>query len=131
MKAEKEFREPTQAEQQLLQRLLEANFPGRDELAPLLLNILVRTVDGDGSLELKSQIDGKAPIVKRIPVEAEAKDDDGVVIHMLLHVVGGRPIELEFFREDTVPVKRTPPASDFELIVLPPMPDNAWGWRTD
>ena len=131
MKTEKEFREPTQAERQVLQWLLEANFPGRDELAPLLLNILVRTVDDDGSLELKSQIDGKASIVKRIPVGAEAKDEDGVVIHMLLHVVEGRPVELEFFREDTASVKRLPPASDFELVVLPAAPDSAWGWRTD
>jgi hypothetical protein len=66
-------------------------------------------------------------VVKRIPVEAEGKDEDGVVIHMLLRVVDGRPIELEFFREDGATIKRMPAPSGFELIVLPPMPQKGWG----
>src|SRR5271154_437394 len=95
-KTESEFREVTTEERALLERILEADFPGRDELAPLLRSALARTIDEDGGLEIKSQADGKAPVVKRVPVEAEAKDVDGVVIHMLLHVVDGKPVELEF-----------------------------------
>jgi hypothetical protein len=127
MTIESEFREPTVREQALLNRLLEAEFPGRDELDPLLRRVFVKTIDEDGGLGLQSQIEGKAPVVKRVPVEAEGRDEDGVVIHMELHVVNGRPIELEFFREDTQTVKKIPPPSAFELIVLPPMPDKGWG----
>jgi hypothetical protein len=43
-KIENEFREPTVVEQSLLARLLEANFPGRNELAVLLGNVLVKTI---------------------------------------------------------------------------------------
>ena len=121
-----ELREPTAVERALLDRLLEADFPGRGELAALLRSVLVRTVDEDGGLELKSQVEGAATVVKRVPVEAEGKDEDGVTIHMLLHVVRGRPVELEFFKEDSSTVKRVPSPSAFELIVLPPMPERGW-----
>jgi len=125
---ETEFRKPTDAERALLDRLLEVQFPGRNELAPMIGDILVRKLYDDGGLELKTQTDGKAPVVKRIPVEAEAKDDDGFTIHALLHVVDGRPIELEIYK-DGGSVEKMPPASAFELIVLPPMPKDGY-WKT-
>ncbi|HWF38442.1 MAG TPA: hypothetical protein VG322_07980 [Candidatus Acidoferrales bacterium] len=124
--AKGELREPTEAEGLLFKRFLDADFPGRNELAPLLQRVLVRTIDEDGGLELQSQVEGKAPVAKRVPVEAEANDEDGVVIHMLLHVVEGRPIELELFREDGARVRRVPPSSAFDLIVLPPAPETGW-----
>jgi hypothetical protein len=126
LKTETEFRETTALERALLERLLEADFPGKSQLVPLVRNVLVRTIDDDGGLEIRCQIEGTAPVVKRVPVEAEGKDDDGVVIHMLLHVVDGRPVELEFFREDAGAVKKIPHPSVFELIVLPPMPEKGW-----
>ena len=121
LKMESEFREPTARERGLLERLLEADFSGRNELAPLLRNAIVRTIDEDRGLELESRLQGKAAVMRRIPVEAEAKDEDGVVIHMLLHVVDGRPVELEFFREDGTTVRKVPSPSAFDLIVLPSM----------
>ncbi|MFI5093025.1 MAG: hypothetical protein WCE50_14800 [Candidatus Acidiferrum sp.] len=127
---ESHFRKPTAEERSLLERLLEAEFPGKDELAPMVRSILVRTTDVDGGLELRSQTEGKSPVVKRVPVEAEAKDEDGVVIHMLLHVVDGKPVVLEIFREDGATVRRMPDPSALELIVLPPMPDKGWAHPT-
>lgn len=97
---ESDFRKPTDEERLLLGRLLEAEFPGRDELAPMVRNLLARTIDEHGGLELRNEVCGEAPVVERIPVEAEAKDDDGFRIHTLLHVVGGRPIELEIYKDD-------------------------------
>jgi hypothetical protein len=127
MTVETKFRKPTEGELALLNRLLEAEFPGRNELASLLRLVLVKTIDKDGGLELQSQREGKAPVVKRVPVEAEGKDEDDVTVHMLLHVIDGRPIELEFFREDTETVKKMPSPLAFELIVLPPIPEKGWG----
>jgi len=126
MQIQGDVREPTEAERSLFERLLEAEFPGRDELAPLLRRIRVKTIDEDGGLELESEVEGKASVNQRIPVQAEGIDQDGTTIHMLLHVVDGRPTELEFFREDAQTVKKLPPASSFELIVLPPAPRNGW-----
>ena len=127
MKTELDFRKPSDQERLLLERLLEADFPGRNELVPMFHHLLVRTIDEDGGLELRTEAEGKSPVTKRVPVEAEAKDEDGVVIHMLLHVVDGRPTELEFFREDGATVRRMPSPSALDLIVLPPMPDKGWG----
>lgn len=121
--AGEELREPTEAEGLLLKRLLDVDFPGKSELALLVRHILVRTIDEDRGLELHSQVEGRAPVVKRVPVEAEASDDDGVMIHMLLHVVEGRPVELEFFRDDGAKIIRIPPPSAFDLIVLPQAPE--------
>lgn len=123
------FREPTEGERSLLEHLLDAEFPGRDELAPLIRSVLVRTIDEDGGLELWSQASGDAPVVKRIPVEAEALDEDGFRIHALLHVVGGKPVELEIYKDNGSTVNRLPPSSAFELIVLPPAPEEGWGRR--
>ena len=119
---ESDFRKPTDEERLLLERLLDAEFPGRDELAPMLRNLLVRTIDEDGGLELLTEVSGKAPVIKRVPVEAVAKDNDGIVIHIQLHVVDGKPVELEFYREDAAIVRRMALPSAVELIVLPPMP---------
>jgi hypothetical protein len=126
METANDLREPTEVERLLFERLLEASFPGKDELAPLLRRVLVKTIDEDGGLELHSRIEGKASVNKRIPVEAEGKDEDGATIHMLLHVVDGRPVELEFYRFPLGAVKKLPPPSSFELIVLPPAPANGW-----
>jgi hypothetical protein len=81
----------------------------------------VKTIDECGSLELLTDVN--AHVVKRIPVEGEAEDKDGVAIHVLLHVVNGRPIELDIFKNDGSPVKEMPPASAFGLEVLPAAPD--------
>ena len=53
LKPKSQFREPAAVEQALLQRLLEADFPGRSELAALWRNVLVRTIHENGGLELE------------------------------------------------------------------------------
>ena len=112
MNPQAQFRKPTKEEQTLLQRLLEAEFPGKEQLAPMVQDMLVRPIDEAGSLELRTQANTRATVIKRIPVEAEAKDKDGVTIHVLLHVVDGRPIELEIFKDDSSRIKYMP-------VVLP------------
>lgn len=122
MSANAQFRTPTISEQALLERLLEADFPGRDDLRPMIRDLQVRTIDDEGSLELQSQSSKRASVVKRIPIEAEARDEDEITIHVLLHVKDGQPAELEIFKDDGSSVKRMPSPTAFELIVLPPVP---------
>ena len=45
---------------------------------------------------------------------------DGRLIHALLHVVSGRPIELEIFKDDGSRVRQMPAPAAFELMQLPP-----------
>jgi hypothetical protein len=122
MSTSAQFRTPTFSEQALLERLVEADFPGREDILRMIHDIQVKTIDDEGSLELQSGSSEKASVVKRIPVEAEARDEDGITIHVLLHVKDGHPVELEIFKDDGSCVKRMPAPSAFELIVLPPAP---------
>src|SRR5277367_2249608 len=120
MKIEQHFREPTRTEEEIIQRLVGADFPGKEEIAKQLASCRVRTIDNEGSLELElSQIARPAVVEKRIPVEAEAVDEDGVHVHFLLHVVKGFAKELEIYKDDGTPIRRMPSPDDLEIIVLP------------
>src|SRR5262245_59248698 len=115
------FRQPTSVENQIIQRLLMPEFPGKLELVKQLAGCVVRKIDENGSLEIKLQHSCvPAPVTKRVPVEAEATDEDGVRVHVLLHVVNGFIREIEIYKDDGSAIKRLPNATDFDLLVLPP-----------
>jgi hypothetical protein len=120
------FRMPTPLEELLMQRLLQADFPGKETVAHQLAKCEVRTIDsyGDsyGSLELCPQIGNPAAVIQRIPVEAEGLDEDGVPISVLLHVVNGVVSELEIYKADGSPIRKMPHPQDLQLVVLPPPP---------
>ena len=98
------FRPLTQQETEILRVLLGTQFPGQPELIEQLAYVSAHQIDSDGSLEF-GPIDGpRARVVRRIPVEAEEEDQDGVTIHVLLHVLDGLMRELEVYREDSAPV---------------------------
>lgn len=109
------FREMNAQERELVSRLLEVNFPGRDEIAQQLKVAKVRAADADGCIQFYVEGDMKAPVVQTVPVEAEAEDEDGMDIHALLHVNEGKIKELEFFKGDSSPIKRMPPASAWRV----------------
>ena len=94
------LRQPNACERSLLDRLLEEEFPGRDELREQLSSCLVEPIDRNGSLEFAVRTDVKTPVRWRIPVEGEAQDEDGVTIHVLLHVIEGKVDELEIYKDD-------------------------------
>ena len=89
----------------VLARLMEASFPGRNEVASQIAVARVRPCDDDGCLEFERPDAPPAPVVRRIPVEAEAEEADGTTFHVLLHVVDGFINELERFREDGHPIQ--------------------------
>ena len=98
--------------------LLSVAFPGRDELAEQVRNMRGRTIDDDGSLELRVLKGPRAAVVRRIPVEAQVEDVDRVLIHVLLHVVDGFASELEVYRDDSRPVQGGIDPAGLEVIVL-------------
>jgi ketosteroid isomerase-like protein len=89
----------------ILATLLTATFPGRDEIAQQVATARGRVIDADGSLELSVDDAPPANVVRRIPVEAEAEDIDGMTFHVLLHVVDGYINELEIYRDDSLPLQ--------------------------
>lgn len=105
-------------ERNILATLLRAEFPGRSELAQQAGTALVRSLDTNGSVSFVRVEGPSAKVVRRIPVEAEVEDEDGTIIHVLLHVLDGRLNELEIYREDSGPVTRTPSPDSLQLIVL-------------
>jgi len=103
------FRQMTEKEKELIQKLLEPEFPGRDELAQQLRTASVRVIDEDGGLEIAVNSNVGTDLVKyRVPTEGEYEDPDGGTVHVLLHVIGGKAGEIEFYREDNLRVQTWP-----------------------
>ena len=104
----------------MLLRLVEPEFPGRDVLRDQIDHLLVKPIDENGSLDLKCKTPTVAPVEKRIPTEAEAVDGDGITIHYLLHVVGGKLKELEVYKDDSSAVLQHPSPDDLAVRILGP-----------
>lgn len=116
MKNVRKFREPTEGEKKVFQLLLKESFSGRDELARQLAQCRVREIDEDGSLKIRVLGGPPARVMRRIPVEAYANDEDGVTIHALLHVLKGKATELEFYKDDSSRIRRQP--DTWEILIL-------------
>jgi hypothetical protein len=83
-----------------------------------LATTLVTRLDEDGSLRLDPGDTIPAAVKRRIPVEASYPDADGVIVHVLLHIIEGRLDELEVYREDSGRVL-VPPTETRALEVDP------------
>lgn len=112
------FRRPSEVEIQLVGSLLGATFAGREALVQQWLSAEVRRIDEDGSLQIRTCGGPPADVVRRIPVEAELEDVDGMTIHILLHVIDGLLDELEIYRDDSRPVQGEILPGALRLIVL-------------
>lgn len=109
------FRELSTDERELLNRLLEEPFPGRDELALQLSGSQVRVIDADGSMEFHVASADIAPVRRRVPTEARYDDSDGTPVHLLLHVVAGKVAQLEIYKADGSTIERRPSPSDLQV----------------
>src|SRR4051812_9492896 len=83
------------AERAILDRLLEADFMGRDEVREQVKNVLARTVDEDGSIKLVTTGGPPAPVRFLAPVSGQALDEDGVGMEILLRMEGDRVHECQ------------------------------------
>jgi hypothetical protein len=106
-------------ERAYLDRLMSADFAGRREIMLQIASALARTIDSEGSIELQPQVTVAAPVQKRVPVEAEGLDVDGVPIYFLLHVVDSRVHELEIYKADGSTIRRLPDPQELTVTVLP------------
>ncbi len=114
--SEPQFRQPTGPELSLLTGLISSGFQGAVELMEQLATARVAPIDADGSLRLQPTTGTLAPVRRRIPVEATYADDDGVSVHVLIHVIDGLLDQLEIYREDSEPVLRpATQAPDLEI----------------
>jgi hypothetical protein len=103
------FRSLTRYEMDLVKVLLKNPFPGRDELIAQLAISTVRVFDDNGSFEFNvTSSEHAAQVNHVVPSEGEYEDDDGVIIHFLLHVRDSFLKELEIFKEDNSKVNRLP-----------------------
>jgi hypothetical protein len=107
----------TLEERELLDCMLSAEYPGKQQVANQLDNVHVEPIDDNGSLRFIVTTSTIAPVVRRIPVEAEAIDTDGICIHALLHVVDGKVQELEIYKDDSSAVADRPNPQQWQIIV--------------
>lgn len=104
------WRQPTDNERRLIEKLLSRDFPGRDALRVQLEAAHVLTIDKEGSLQFRAS-GPSADVKHRVLAEGYYLDRDGVengpVVNVLLHVVDGMLNELEIYKDDGSAVERT------------------------
>ncbi len=105
-------------ERELLEKLLEPEFPGRDELRRQLDSVTAKEILEDGTLALQCRPCLPAPVKRSMPTEGECPDADGVTIHVLLHVKDGFMSELEILKFGSSKILNPPTARG--LVVWPP-----------
>ena len=117
-----EWRDLTETESLILTRMLAAEFSGVEQLREQARNLLVRTIDKEGSLALLVQSVVHAVVEHRIPVEASYSDsedsrtDGHPRVHFLLHVIDGLMTELEVCKDDGSPIVRDPAVAELRLF---------------
>jgi hypothetical protein len=111
------FRPLATHERELLERLLEPEFPGRDELRGQLDFVAAKEILEDGTLALECGPCQRAPVKRRVPTEGECTGVDGGRIFVLLHAVDGVMKELEIFKVG--------PAEDSKILHPPAARDLA------
>jgi hypothetical protein len=118
--APRTFQELSEWHRTMLSRLLDASFPGQQELRAQVFASHFQAIDQNQSLKISPRADLSAPVVKTIPVEAWASGEDGIPIQALLFTRHGLAYMLEILRADGGLIKRLPPASAFDVTVLAP-----------
>lgn len=107
---ETSFRPLNTNEMELLTKLLDHDFPGRDALRRQLSSVTGRRIDENGSIELRTAENERAEVQSASPTEGTCADIDGVPIAVMLHVKEGKLRLLEIFKEDGSEIQRPPKA---------------------
>jgi hypothetical protein len=111
-------RKLTEFERGVLDRMLENDFPGRDELRAQIESADVSEFEGDDSGSLRFQVTGPRVVSPhQVLVEARAYDRDGVPIDYLIHVVDGFIFSLEVVKADMSSIIQTPELASLEVYI--------------
>jgi hypothetical protein len=109
---DQEYRTLDDREKGLLEKLLEADFPGRDELRAQISSLTGKQIEDDGTLSLRCASGPPAPTKYALAMEGECTDADGAKIAVMIHVdKGGFMNMLEIIRYDGSPIIN-PPSAD-------------------
>ncbi len=103
------IRELKKHERELLDYLLEPDFPGRDVLRQQVATARVEELDDCPCLRFHVTSPVTAEVKQRIPIEAGSED-----VEILLHVLDGRLSELEIVRKDPSKPLKIPALSEFK-----------------
>ena len=108
------FRQLSVREKELIEKLLEHEFPGRDELLSQLPFVTAKIInEEDGTLKLQCSSGSPAPRKNTLAVEGACPDADGEMISVLLHVdKSGFMHMLEIIKYAPSPIIKPPAASD-------------------
>ena len=110
------FRALTARELEILEKLLEPEFPGRDELRQQVGSLTARQLFQDGTLDLNCGATLRAPVTCRVPTEGEYFDADGFRVNVLLHVVDGLMNELEILKLHPSKIINPPEARNLFVV---------------
>ncbi len=114
-----EFRPLNDRERGLLEKLLEANFPGRDELRAQMISVTGKQIGGDGTLSLQCASGPPAPTKYAVAMEGVCTDADGGMIAVMLHVdKDGFMRMLEILKYDGSVIINPPSAHDLAIPLL-------------
>ena len=80
------FRQLDARERGLLEKLLEAEFPGRDELRTQLDSLTAKQIEEDGTLSLRCDSGSPSPGKYAVAMEGMCKDADGGDMSVMLHL---------------------------------------------
>jgi hypothetical protein len=116
-----EFRPLSGGEMEILRKLLELNFAGRNELIHQLDGLLAKPIDTRGSLKLLVASADKAPVSRGVVAEAryadlDTKGDAGAHVNILLHVADGKLHMLEIYKDDGSQILKAPTPDEFQLF---------------
>jgi hypothetical protein len=115
------YRLPDKVELAVINKLLEKGFPRRDDLLAQLKDLMVKTIDSEGSLSLKvnppvapMQLRGRT-VAEGYYSDEEVSSSEGPQVHVLLHVLDNRLVELEIYKDDGSAIKKPPLAGNLRF----------------
>lgn len=109
------YRKITNDERELINRILSSWLNQINE--NISVGEYVKEIDKEGSIKFVHSSEPVSILQKKIPVEAQVQDVDGVWVYALLFVVDNNKVdELEIYKDDSSPIMKIPKHQEWEII---------------